>query len=497
MFCSSCGKTIRSDWSRCRHCNAPVGESRFDGVPYTSTQVRIVPGQSAYRDVLEARPYTKTTYTGDADYDSAGDLDARTTYRPVYEGASVPEEIRSDLRAAVGSEDDRPREDAPEAPARPVNIDAESLERNIEGFDLSQIKSRPIVARRPAGLSSDVREYVKRLETGEERAPRRGKHLAADDPYAAPEDAGDAPEEEYVADEPQGIDTPRIVRIVVALVAVAALFVAGIYIAPKIIGNFRSEATAPIEGVTRALYDDGVALLRSRVEDAYISDALAVHQAGGFEALTARLDGDTAAFAALMPAEEPRMNDELFVSALTAIQSDINNAITHDAVEIATEGAVTSEDAAARWTTIRETVEGFSSISSAAGLAAVVSGERIADYIAPTPEPQTEPAPKYAKLAKGDEGEDVQKMQERLWELGYLDDDRDGKFGTKTQTAVKLFQQGSNLETSGIADSETLEHLYSDDAPLTQNARITPVPEPTPEPTPDPTPEATPETAGD
>ena len=29
------------------------------------------------------------------------DDDARTTYRPVYEGASVPEEIRGDVRRAV------------------------------------------------------------------------------------------------------------------------------------------------------------------------------------------------------------------------------------------------------------------------------------------------------------------------------------------------------------------------------------------------------------
>ena len=67
-------------------------------------------------------------------------------------------------------------------------------------------------------------------------------------------------------------------------------------------------------------------------------------------------------------------------------------------------------------------------------------------------------------------------MQNRLWELGFLLDDRDGNFGSKTQTAVKMFQQQAGLSITGIADGETLARLYADDAPRTAMAQATPEP---------------------
>ena len=59
-----------------------------------------------------------------------------------------------------------------------------------------------------------------------------------------------------------------------------------------------------------------------------------------------------------------------------------------------------------------------------------------------------------------------------------LVDDRDGDFGSKTQTAVKLFQQAAGLEATGIADSATLTRMYADDAPTTEYAQVTPTPPP-------------------
>ena len=41
MFCSKCGKTLFADEERCGHCGAPIGESKFLGVPYTSAQAMI------------------------------------------------------------------------------------------------------------------------------------------------------------------------------------------------------------------------------------------------------------------------------------------------------------------------------------------------------------------------------------------------------------------------------------------------------------------------
>ena len=35
MFCSNCGKTLKPDATSCPNCGAVVGESRFDGHPYT------------------------------------------------------------------------------------------------------------------------------------------------------------------------------------------------------------------------------------------------------------------------------------------------------------------------------------------------------------------------------------------------------------------------------------------------------------------------------
>ena len=93
----------------------------------------------------------------------------------------------------------------------------------------------------------------------------------------------------------------------------------------------------------------------------------------------------------------------------------------------------------------------------------------------------------YTTLSKGDKSDEVLEMQNRLYMLGFLLDDRDGAFGKNTQTAVKMFQQAAGLEVTGIADSETLRLLYSEDAPRTEYAQATPTPapeaaEPTPEP---------------
>ena len=56
------------------------------------------------------------------------------------------------------------------------------------------------------------------------------------------------------------------------------------------------------------------------------------------------------------------------------------------------------------------------------------------------------------------------KLQQRLFELGYLADAADGKYGNKTTTAIKYFQMGHELTVSGIADSATQAMLFSDEA---------------------------------
>lgn len=77
-------------------------------------------------------------------------------------------------------------------------------------------------------------------------------------------------------------------------------------------------------------------------------------------------------------------------------------------------------------------------------------------------------------------------MQERLIELGYLDDSADGVFGNNTLIAVKFFQQDAGFDVDGIASPEMQALLFSEDAPR----RATPSPSPDPSATVAPTPNA-------
>ncbi len=87
----------------------------------------------------------------------------------------------------------------------------------------------------------------------------------------------------------------------------------------------------------------------------------------------------------------------------------------------------------------------------------------------PTPTPTIDPT-----LKRGDENIEVQKLQERLMQLGYLDLDESTQFfGPATKQAVQSFQRqvnftealGVTLAEDGVAGQETLSLLYRQDAP--------------------------------
>lgn len=63
-----------------------------------------------------------------------------------------------------------------------------------------------------------------------------------------------------------------------------------------------------------------------------------------------------------------------------------------------------------------------------------------------------------------DRGSDVQLLQERLKELGYLKAKASGYFGTDTEKAVKDFQKRNGLTADGSVGSMTREVLFSEDA---------------------------------
>lgn len=68
-------------------------------------------------------------------------------------------------------------------------------------------------------------------------------------------------------------------------------------------------------------------------------------------------------------------------------------------------------------------------------------------------------------LSMGMEAAAVSEMQDRLMELGYMDDDEaDGVFGEWTEEAVRLFETQHGLTVDGIADQEMHDLLFSDAA---------------------------------
>lgn len=73
----------------------------------------------------------------------------------------------------------------------------------------------------------------------------------------------------------------------------------------------------------------------------------------------------------------------------------------------------------------------------------------------PTPEPP---------LSSGSRGEKVEELQKRLQALGYYNGEIDGQFGPGTKAAVVDFQKNNGLDTDGLAGTETLNLLYSQEA---------------------------------
>lgn len=82
----------------------------------------------------------------------------------------------------------------------------------------------------------------------------------------------------------------------------------------------------------------------------------------------------------------------------------------------------------------------------------------------PAPTPSPSPTPEI-RIEKGEESEDVQALQSRLMELGYLAiDEPTSYFGNATKEAVKLFQRQHDLQKDGIVGEQTLALLNAEDA---------------------------------
>ena len=511
MFCSRCGKTLMPEDTKCPHCGNPVGQSRFEGTPYTSAQEHILPNTPADQ---VAAAYTRTTYTTMTEEQrEEGAVDSRTTYRPVYDDASAPEDIRRDMRATISGEDEGKQDDR-SAPQEPLSegaintLNAVDEELRMETMDVSELHSRPIESTGRAGISTAVESYIQQLEANQSRraARRRRDYDEGDETYATPKegavyDDGDEVREDIDTEQSEVFDdinegdfdeirygrtigVKDILKVALIMIAAAALIVGGVLWFRHIRG---AQSSSKIEGVTQTLYDSGLELIKAHTDNIYVNELMNAYRSGGVLLFTQRVGEGSSSIDALLPAE-PAVNDSLFISALQTIQSNISNAVLMDATE-AEQGTLNPEqDSNARWTIVNEAIAQVENATTAQELTAVLNGERVTVATSPTPTP--EPVVTYNTLSKGDKSDEVLEMQNRLFMLGFLLDDRDGAYGSKTQTAVKLFQQAAGIEATGIADNQTLTLLYSEDAPRTEYAQVTPTPAVISEPTPEPAVEA-------
>ncbi len=82
----------------------------------------------------------------------------------------------------------------------------------------------------------------------------------------------------------------------------------------------------------------------------------------------------------------------------------------------------------------------------------------------PTPTPTPGPYVAFTKTLKyGSTGSDVQKVQQRLMDLGFFTYKKTTTgFYKNTQTAVEAFQKHNGLEANGIVDKDTWDMLFND-----------------------------------
>lgn len=187
MFCSNCGKTIRPEDDACQHCGARLGEGRFYGNTYTSSQVRLPV------EALNQAPeggmvsYTRTNYMS-YDNQPEDDVYSNTTYRPLLgeeedlSRAEAEEEAAAEeAEEASAAQEESPAEEtseyAPgesasspepteEAPAQEETEEPVAEEDEEEEFEVSTSPLPPI---KKAAISPKVLSYMEELEGREQR----------------------------------------------------------------------------------------------------------------------------------------------------------------------------------------------------------------------------------------------------------------------------------------------------------------------------------------
>ena len=65
------------------------------------------------------------------------------------------------------------------------------------------------------------------------------------------------------------------------------------------------------------------------------------------------------------------------------------------------------------------------------------------------------------ETSRGSKGDEVLRLQRRLYALLYLEGGIDGDYGGGTESALKYFQKRNKLPETGVADGETQRQLFS------------------------------------
>ncbi|WP_407306183.1 spore cortex-lytic enzyme [Desulfosporosinus sp. SB140] len=63
------------------------------------------------------------------------------------------------------------------------------------------------------------------------------------------------------------------------------------------------------------------------------------------------------------------------------------------------------------------------------------------------------------QLGRGSKGQEVNDLQSKLVQLGYVVGPIDGKFGPKTEAAIRNFQKDHGLKVDGLAGTQTIKEL--------------------------------------
>ncbi len=470
MFCNKCGKTLNPEAKACPSCGQPVGDSRFEGSGYTSSQVRFVPGSTEQQGYA---PYTKTTYSSAPEED--GDVYSRTSYRPALaedEGRRTTgmADAEPEAEAEPGAGEEPSTDEAAPAPeAKPEAPREPRAETDSLGIEI-----KPLEPIRKTGISPEVQRYIQQMN---QRKGRAHPHEDGAD--------GEIPAHEHEAGH-DGADAPRggsglnrwLIRIA-GVVAVVALLVAGVLFIAD-----RTANRAKIPGVTYTLYTDGLSLVKQHVTDEYRTGIIKLWRADqtGAAAMQQQ-ETESQQISALMP-EKTLENDQSFMDTLLAVQKSIEDATTTDAIAALGAGNTALDSLSAssekNWALISSMIEQLETTTNAADLSAIAKGVDLSTLATPTPEPTATPVP-YKTLKKGmKNSKQVKNLQDRLHKLGWFNGVQDGDFGPATQTVVKLFQKAIGMEEDGIATPELQARLFADDAPRGDDK--TPAPAATPAP---------------